>query len=53
MKRISPRLLFAGALAVYLGWVAVLAVMACTSATRPRLASRPSPRRDLRVCERI
>jgi hypothetical protein len=35
MKRISPRLFFAAALAVYLGWVAVLAVMASTSATRP------------------
>jgi len=35
MKRISPRLLFAAALAVYLGWVAILAVMASTSSTRP------------------
>ena len=35
MKLISPRLRFAAALALYLGWVAVLAVMASTSSTRP------------------
>ena len=42
MKRISPRLRFAAALTVYLGWVAVLAVMASTSSTRPETRG-PAP----------
>ncbi|MGP0070157.1 MAG: hypothetical protein ACLQGP_41985 [Isosphaeraceae bacterium] len=35
MKLLSPRMWFAAALALYLGWVVVLAVMASTSSTRP------------------
>ncbi len=35
MKLISPRMRFAAALVMYVGWVAVLTVMAATSSTRP------------------